>query len=104
MRFVKPLDEDLVHARSRRAHRALVTHRRKRDRRRRRLARSANCWPLRHRAAHCCTLGIPDRFIEHGSREDCLAPAGLDLASLDAGRRALVGAAAQRSQARRRGA
>ena len=28
-------------------------------------------------------LGIPDRFIEHGSREDCLAAAGLDLASLE---------------------
>jgi 1-deoxy-D-xylulose-5-phosphate synthase len=27
-------------------------------------------------------IGIPDRFIEHGSREDCLAAAGLDLASL----------------------
>ena len=30
----------------------------------------------------CCNLGIPDRFIEHGSREDCLAMAGLDFASL----------------------
>jgi len=27
-------------------------------------------------------LGIPDRFIEHGSREDCLVAAGLDFASL----------------------
>jgi 1-deoxy-D-xylulose-5-phosphate synthase len=27
-------------------------------------------------------LGIPDRFIEHGSREDCLAAAGLDTASI----------------------
>jgi 1-deoxy-D-xylulose-5-phosphate synthase len=27
--------------------------------------------------------GIPDRFIEHGSREDCLSAAGLDLASLE---------------------
>ena len=27
-------------------------------------------------------LGIPDRFIEHGSREDCLAAAGLDAESL----------------------
>ncbi|MGA0085479.1 MAG: 1-deoxy-D-xylulose-5-phosphate synthase [Gammaproteobacteria bacterium] len=27
-------------------------------------------------------IGIPDRFIEHGSREDCLADAGLDRASL----------------------
>jgi 1-deoxy-D-xylulose-5-phosphate synthase len=29
-------------------------------------------------------LGIPDRFIEHGSREDCLAAAGLDLAGISA--------------------
>jgi 1-deoxy-D-xylulose-5-phosphate synthase len=27
-------------------------------------------------------IGIPDRFIEHGSRESCLAAAGLDAASL----------------------
>ena len=29
-------------------------------------------------------IGIPDRFIEHGSRADCLAAAGLDAASLQA--------------------
>ena len=29
-------------------------------------------------------IGIPDRFIEHGSREDCLALAGLDAPSLNA--------------------
>ncbi|MBV8853379.1 MAG: hypothetical protein JOY91_08255, partial [Sinobacteraceae bacterium] len=29
-------------------------------------------------------LGIPDRFIEHGSRESCLAAAGLDLAGISA--------------------
>jgi 1-deoxy-D-xylulose-5-phosphate synthase len=28
-------------------------------------------------------IGIPDRFIEHGSREDCLASAGLDRATLE---------------------
>ena len=28
----------------------------------------------------CCSIGIPDRFIEHGSRESCLAAAGLDAA------------------------
>ena len=27
-------------------------------------------------------IGIPDRFIEHGSREDCLAMAGLDAAAI----------------------
>jgi 1-deoxy-D-xylulose-5-phosphate synthase len=29
-------------------------------------------------------LGIPDRFVEHGSREECLASAGLDPASITA--------------------
>jgi 1-deoxy-D-xylulose-5-phosphate synthase len=29
-------------------------------------------------------LGIPDRIVEHGSRDDCLAAAGLDLAGLSA--------------------
>ena len=28
------------------------------------------------------SLGIPDRFIEHGSREDCLEAAGLDTATI----------------------
>jgi len=28
-------------------------------------------------------VGIPDRFIEHGSREDCLVLAGLDAANLE---------------------
>jgi 1-deoxy-D-xylulose-5-phosphate synthase len=32
----------------------------------------------------CLALGIPDRFIEHGSREENLADAGLDLVSLRA--------------------
>jgi len=35
---------------------------------------------LQARVLNC---GIPDRFIEHGSREDCLASAGLDLAGLE---------------------
>jgi 1-deoxy-D-xylulose-5-phosphate synthase len=29
-------------------------------------------------------LGIPDRFIEHGSRDDCLTAAGLDVANIEA--------------------
>ena len=29
------------------------------------------------------TLGIPDRLIEHGSREDCLIAAELDLGGLE---------------------
>jgi 1-deoxy-D-xylulose-5-phosphate synthase len=28
-------------------------------------------------------LGIPDRFIEHGSRENCLTSAGLDMSSIE---------------------
>jgi 1-deoxy-D-xylulose-5-phosphate synthase len=28
-------------------------------------------------------IGIPDRFIEHGSREDCLVMAGLDTAGIE---------------------
>jgi 1-deoxy-D-xylulose-5-phosphate synthase len=27
-------------------------------------------------------IGIPDEFIEHGSRDDCLAAAGLDSGSI----------------------
>jgi len=80
MRFVKPLDEDLVLALASR-HRAIVT-----------LEENATAGgagsaigellaaegllrPLLH-------LGIPDRFIDHGSRDDSLAAAGLDLAGL----------------------
>jgi 1-deoxy-D-xylulose-5-phosphate synthase len=29
-------------------------------------------------------IGIPDQFIEHGSREDCLTAAGLDLPGINA--------------------
>jgi 1-deoxy-D-xylulose-5-phosphate synthase len=82
MRFVKPLDEDLIVALAAR-HRALVT--------------------IEENATHggagsgvgellasegiqipLLQLGIPDRFIEHGSREGCLAAAGLDAAGLSA--------------------
>jgi 1-deoxy-D-xylulose-5-phosphate synthase len=82
MRFVKPLDEELV-LRLAAAHTALVTIEENA------IAGGAgsaviellaNC----DRALPTLTLGIPDRFIEHGSREDCLVAAELDLASLDA--------------------
>jgi 1-deoxy-D-xylulose-5-phosphate synthase len=82
MRFVKPLDEELVLSLAGR-HRALVT--------------------IEENATHggagsgvgellaaeglqvpLLQLGIPDRFIEHGSREGCLAAAGLDAAGLAA--------------------
>ena len=39
------------------------------------LAAEGVAMPLMH-------IGIPDRFIEHGSREECLAAAGLDFASV----------------------
>jgi len=82
MRFVKPLDEDLLISVAGR-HSAVVT-----------IEENAAIGgagaavgelfaseglqvPLLH-------IGIPDRFIEHGSRDSCLAAAGLDLAGLTA--------------------
>jgi 1-deoxy-D-xylulose-5-phosphate synthase len=82
MRFVKPLDETLVMSIAAR-HRAIIT-----------IEENAVMGgagsavgelfasegvqvPLWH-------IGIPDRFIEHGSRETCLAAAGLDVAGLSA--------------------
>jgi 1-deoxy-D-xylulose-5-phosphate synthase len=82
MRFVKPLDEDLVVALARR-HRALVTVEENAtlggagSAIGELLASDGLLMPL-------LALGIPDRFIEHGSREGCLAAAGLDAASLRA--------------------
>jgi 1-deoxy-D-xylulose-5-phosphate synthase len=82
MRFVKPLDEELVIELAAR-HRAIVT-----------IEENAisggagssvgellDSRGLQVRRLH---LGIPDRFIEHGSRETCLAAAGLDIAGLNA--------------------
>jgi 1-deoxy-D-xylulose-5-phosphate synthase len=81
MRFVKPLDEELV-IRLAGNHAALVT-----------LEENAVAGGAGSAVvevlANCAnslptlTLGIPDRFIEHGSREDCLAAAELDLGSLE---------------------
>jgi 1-deoxy-D-xylulose-5-phosphate synthase len=80
LRFVKPLDEDLLLEIAAR-HGAIVT-----------LeenvvaggAGSAIGELLAAQDIQVCLLhiGIPDRFIEHGSREDCLQLAGLDTASL----------------------
>ena len=80
MRFVKPLDANLVIEMAAR-HRALVTIEENA------VAGGAGnavgemlaCRgsPLPH-----LQLGIPDRCIEHGSRESCLAAAGLDAAGL----------------------
>ena len=52
------------------------------------------------RAVH--HIGIPDRFIEHGSREDCLAMAGLDAAGIAAADGPPVAGAAGRARGRRR--
>jgi 1-deoxy-D-xylulose-5-phosphate synthase len=81
MRFVKPLDEELV-IRLAGTHTALVTIEENA------IAGGAGSAVL-ELLANCggilpsLTLGIPDHFIEHGSREDCLALAELDQPSLE---------------------
>jgi 1-deoxy-D-xylulose-5-phosphate synthase len=82
MRFVKPLDEDLIISVAAR-HRALVT-----------VEENATLGGAGSAVAELLAaeglsvpllqIGIPDRFIEHGSRDTCLAAAGLDLAGLTA--------------------
>src|SRR4051812_8377707 len=82
MRFAKPLDEALVLKVAAR-HRALITLEENvvaggaGSAIGELLAAEGVTMPLLH-------IGIPDRFIEHGSREDCLAAAGLDYASVAA--------------------
>ncbi len=74
MRFVKPLDEELV-LRLAAKHGALVTIEENA------VAGGAGSAVI-ELLAGCAqvmptlTLGIPDRFIEHGSREDCLVAGG----------------------------
>jgi 1-deoxy-D-xylulose-5-phosphate synthase len=82
MRFVKPLDENLVIELAAR-HRAIVTVEENA------IAGGAGNAVGEVLAFRGCSLphlrlGIPDRFIEHGSRESCLAAAGLDAAGLSA--------------------
>jgi 1-deoxy-D-xylulose-5-phosphate synthase len=82
MRFVKPLDEALLVAIGAR-HRALVTLEENS------IHGGAGAAVLELLAAEglqppLLQIGIPDRFIEHGSREGCLKAAGLDAASLAA--------------------
>jgi 1-deoxy-D-xylulose-5-phosphate synthase len=82
MRFVKPLDEDLVIPLATR-HRAIVT-----------IEENATVGGAGSAVGELLAseglqvpllqLGIPDRFIEHGSRESCLTAAGLDAAGLTA--------------------
>jgi len=82
MRFIKPLDEELV-LRLAARHAALVTLEENA------VAGGAGSAVI-ELLANCAqslptlTLGIPDRFIEHGSREDCLVLAELDATSLNA--------------------
>src|SRR5579872_1711488 len=80
LRFVKPLDEDLLISLAAR-HRAVVT-----------IEENATLGGAGSAVAELLAseglqvpllqLGIPDRFIEHGSRDTCLAAAGLDAAGL----------------------
>jgi len=82
MRFVKPLDEELIVTIAAR-HRALVT-----------IEENATLGGAGSAVAELLgaeglqlpllQLGIPDRFIEHGSRDGCLTSAGLDAAGLEA--------------------
>jgi 1-deoxy-D-xylulose-5-phosphate synthase len=82
MRFVKPLDRDLLTAMCAR-HEALVTIE---ENAVAGGAGSAVGELLKSAGLQIPLLqiGIPDRFIEHGSRETCLGAAGLDLSGLSA--------------------
>ncbi len=76
MRFVKPLDEALVLELAR-DHEVLVTVEENA------VMGGAGSAVNECLAAHRCllpvlNLGLPDRYIEHGSREECLAEAELD--------------------------
>ncbi|HEY7739743.1 MAG TPA: 1-deoxy-D-xylulose-5-phosphate synthase [Steroidobacteraceae bacterium] len=82
MRFVKPLDEETV-ASVAASHRAIVTIEENV------VAGGAGsavleCLQQRGIAMPALQLGVPDRFIEHGSREDNLRAAGLDAAAIAA--------------------
>jgi 1-deoxy-D-xylulose-5-phosphate synthase len=82
MRFIKPIDQDLIiDAASR--HRAFVTIEENA------VMGGAGSAVSEVLASHGVSLpvlhlGIPDRFIEHGSRDTSLAAAGLDLTGLTA--------------------
>jgi 1-deoxy-D-xylulose-5-phosphate synthase len=82
MRFVKPLDEALI-AEVAAKHRAIVTIEENA------VAGGAGSAVLEHLQRIGSTLpvlvvGVPDAFVEHGSREDNLAAAGLDAPGLKA--------------------
>jgi 1-deoxy-D-xylulose-5-phosphate synthase len=82
LRFVKPLDEDLLIAVAAR-HRAIIVIEENST------LGGAGAAVTELLAADglqipLLQIGIPDRFIEHGSRESCLSAAGLDLPGLNA--------------------
>jgi 1-deoxy-D-xylulose-5-phosphate synthase len=82
MRFIKPIDQNMIVEVATR-HRAIVT-----------IEENAvmggagsavaEVLAAQGLALPLLQIGIPDRFIEHGSRDTCLAAAGLDLASMSA--------------------
>jgi len=81
MRFVKPLDSELV-CRLAVSHSCIVSLEENV------IAGGAGSAVAECLAAHGVDarvhhIGIPDRFIEHGSREDCLVMAGIDAAGLE---------------------
>ncbi len=80
MRFVKPLDEELI-LQMADEHRAIVTVE---DNVRCGGAGSAvgECLLTHGRERPLLILGLPDRFMPHGSREEVLAEAGLDAGSI----------------------
>jgi 1-deoxy-D-xylulose-5-phosphate synthase len=81
MRFVKPLDADLV-CRLASTHSCIVT-----------LEENviaggagsavAECLSAHGIEAHVHHIGYPDQFIAHGSREVCLVMAGIDAAGVE---------------------
>lgn len=76
MRFVKPLDADVINEMAR-THKLLVTVEDNA------VAGGAGSGVnelllATGKPVDILNIGLPDRFIEHGSREDCLAAAGLD--------------------------
>jgi 1-deoxy-D-xylulose-5-phosphate synthase len=90
MRFVKPLDEALV-LQLARDHAAIVTIEDNA------IAGGAGSAVAELLAAHAINvpilhLGLPDRFLEHASREQLLSEAGLDAAGIEAAVRARFGA------------
>jgi 1-deoxy-D-xylulose-5-phosphate synthase len=77
MRFVKPLDADLINEMAR-THKLLVTVEDNA------VAGGAGSGVnelilATGKSVQILNIGLPDRYIEHGSHEDCLAEAGLDM-------------------------